>query len=135
MGFGSHTTFYRYLVGRDVVIHTDHQAWQKLNLRKPTGIFARMLIDINAISPKVIWIKGIRNIVADCLSRLVPVLDEDVCPIYEVPPSLWQSVIAAYHGGENGAHLSKASTLLDLQQKYHWDDMMTAPEQKKSSLT
>jgi hypothetical protein len=146
MGYGSHTfnatqrnystpkqeffaiwkaikTFWWYLVGRDVVIHTDHQAWQKLNLRKPTGIIARMLIDINAISPRVMWIKGVRNIVADCISRLVPMENEDVLLTYDVPPSLRQAIIAAYHGGNTGAHLSAPSLLRDLRQKYHWEGM------------
>eukprot|EP01126_Amoeba_proteus_P020744 TRINITY_DN2106_c1_g2_i7.p1 TRINITY_DN2106_c1_g2~~TRINITY_DN2106_c1_g2_i7.p1 ORF type:complete len:204 (+),score=1.21 TRINITY_DN2106_c1_g2_i7:593-1204(+) len=146
MGFGSHTytlaqcnysiskqefsviwkavkTWHWYLVGRDVVIHTDHQAWQGLNLKRPKGILTRILIDIKAIIPRVIWIKGTRNVVADCLSRLVNTGDKEVNIIYGVPPSFRHSIIETYHSGKIGPHLSKGSILRDIRQKNHWERM------------
>eukprot|EP01126_Amoeba_proteus_P066958 TRINITY_DN9787_c0_g1_i1.p1 TRINITY_DN9787_c0_g1~~TRINITY_DN9787_c0_g1_i1.p1 ORF type:complete len:111 (-),score=11.51 TRINITY_DN9787_c0_g1_i1:450-782(-) len=110
-------------MGRDVVIHTDHQAWQGLNLRKPKGILTCMLININVIAPQVIWIKGTWNVMADCLSQLVNIDDKKVNIIYKVLSGFRYDIMKAYHGGKTGPHLSKESVLRDIHQKYNWEGM------------
>eukprot|EP01126_Amoeba_proteus_P066902 TRINITY_DN976_c0_g1_i20.p1 TRINITY_DN976_c0_g1~~TRINITY_DN976_c0_g1_i20.p1 ORF type:complete len:115 (-),score=7.28 TRINITY_DN976_c0_g1_i20:914-1258(-) len=58
-----------------------------------------MLININVILPHTIWIKGICNIVTDCLSRLIKTEEETVNLVYNVPPSFWHKILKTYHGG------------------------------------
>lgn len=115
--------------GKDVVIHTDHQAWQNLNVRKPNTVAARWLVEIYDLNPKAVWIKGTLNTVADCLSRLTLAirLKIDAARKYrtdklEVPPELRTEVIREVHESAMGGHWGYTKTKEILESKYErWD--------------
>eukprot|EP01126_Amoeba_proteus_P030906 TRINITY_DN3044_c0_g1_i1.p1 TRINITY_DN3044_c0_g1~~TRINITY_DN3044_c0_g1_i1.p1 ORF type:complete len:121 (+),score=8.03 TRINITY_DN3044_c0_g1_i1:282-644(+) len=84
---------------------------------------AYILIDINAISPKVIWIRDKHNIVVDCLFQLVDPDTQEVNIIYNVSSSLRQKIMKTYHGRAMGIHLSAEYMLRNIKQKYYWKGM------------
>lgn len=65
-------------LGRDVVLHTDQIAWQDLEMKNPTGVEASWLSWLLELNPYTVWIRGVENVVADCLTRLSPIQDEHV---------------------------------------------------------
>lgn len=56
------------LYGADITIHTDHQNLIQRDLKSPRLLHWRLLIE--EFSPKLVYIKGETNVVADNLSRL-----------------------------------------------------------------
>lgn len=111
--------------GKDVVIHTDHQAWQNLNVRKPNTVMARWLMEIYDLNPKAVWIKGRLNTVADCLSRLTMAIRTKIdsakkyeADKLEVPPEFRMETIREVHESAMGGHWGYTKTREILESKY-----------------
>ena len=68
-----------YSLGQEVVLHTDAQSWQELNLKTPSIVVAGLLERILAVNPRTLWIKGVKNVVADGFTRLLPEDPDNVC--------------------------------------------------------
>jgi hypothetical protein len=137
-------------LGCEVVIHTDQCAWaRELDLKSPIGVIAHWLEWINEVHPSAVFIKGERNVVADCLSRLTPVRfdpgaasDADVVSAIEsekkkkeavdewakrgpvfVPVEWRQECMRTVHDGFLGAHLGKSKMWECLRVRYYWPGM------------
>jgi hypothetical protein len=134
-------------LGRDVVIHTDQISWSRdIDLKSPTGVIAQWLEWVNELHPSAVFIKGERNVVADCLSRLTPAngpaegsaedvvaaiesekkiaekFDEKKGPVF-VPEEWRVECIRAVHDGFLGAHLGKTKLWECIRLRYYWPGM------------
>ncbi|GFU55737.1 retrovirus-related Pol polyprotein from transposon 297 [Trichonephila clavipes] len=68
--------FRGYIEGTEITVASDHQPLKwLLNLKSPTGRFARWTLEIQSFNLKVQYIPGKANVVADMLSR--PVTQEE----------------------------------------------------------
>eukprot|EP01126_Amoeba_proteus_P001021 TRINITY_DN10293_c0_g1_i2.p1 TRINITY_DN10293_c0_g1~~TRINITY_DN10293_c0_g1_i2.p1 ORF type:complete len:123 (-),score=8.06 TRINITY_DN10293_c0_g1_i2:193-561(-) len=54
--------------GREVVLYTDHIAWTELELKVEYDIMTGYLMNIMEVAPRVIFIRGVENTVADMIS-------------------------------------------------------------------
>eukprot|EP01127_Copromyxa_protea_P002792 TRINITY_DN1273_c0_g1_i5.p1 TRINITY_DN1273_c0_g1~~TRINITY_DN1273_c0_g1_i5.p1 ORF type:complete len:1428 (+),score=224.19 TRINITY_DN1273_c0_g1_i5:73-4356(+) len=126
--------FFKYACkGKEVVIHTDHQAWQDLNVNVANSrVVAGWMMDIMEITPRSVYIKGVLNTTANALSRLthttglnnwsIRVAQEK--EIIEVPERWRTEVIREVHEGAFGGHYGRSATLKIIKQKYKWEGMV-----------
>ena len=110
-----------------MVIHTDHKAWTDLRLRQATGVIATWLDAINELAPTVVWIKGVRNQVADCLSRLFnPVsnlaIKSSAVPMLDAPYRL--DFLQDLHSGTLGGHFGLQKTYAMARKQFFWPGML-----------
>jgi hypothetical protein len=119
----------RACIGRDVIIHTDCHAWKDLNVKLSSRAVARWLVDILEIAPRSVYIQGVKNTVADTISRLASNAFERVAvgEVSEsrlfVPEELRQEVIREIHEGAHGGHYGVSATTRIVSKKYYWKGM------------
>lgn len=71
--------FRAYIEGAQITVASDHQPLKwLLSLKSPTGRLARWALEIQSFNPKVQYVPGKANVVADMLSR--PNCKEEVSP-------------------------------------------------------
>ena len=108
------------IVGRKLVIHTDAKSYAGLNLKNPTGVAARWLMEILDLCPEVVSIKGKDNVVADAMSRLRMA---QIAEKEELPTDLRRQVFDEIHSGPLGGHFGLSSTIRELRKHYYWKGM------------
>jgi hypothetical protein len=115
--------FWWYILGRNVQIHLDCQAWpiSKLELKNPHGVENRWLLDLSVINPEAVWIRGVKNKVSDCMTRVIPIPDECMSMI-EVPEEWRNELLEQYH---NKGHFQAESMYREIKEKYSWPRMFT----------
>lgn len=104
--------------GRKLIIHCDAKSWEGLNLRNPTGMLARWLLEILDLCPTVVSIPGVENVVADALSRLKS--EATALLTKEVPENSRYSIFCDVH---NNGHFGYSNTLTEISKRFKWKGM------------
>lgn len=118
-----------FVHGHNLFIHTDHQAWSKLNRINPDPMILRWLVKIQELNPSISHIAGSSNLIADAISRLNEnVTDVRISSIVSPDNNLdiilalndaRADLIKIYHEKE-GAHLGINKTYDRMKSNYSW---------------
>ena len=114
----------QFCVGREVVLHTDHIAWSKLNVNTSNERMLGYLMDIMEVAPTGVYVKGVMNSVADTITRMLTRLHikpstTAATATIEVPTDLRHEVIREAHEGAIGGHFGKSSMIRIIGKKYN----------------
>jgi cleavage and polyadenylation specificity factor subunit 1 len=119
------------IYGREVFVETDHQAWSWVNaVKQPPKACASWLMELLDYNPKIDWIPGKFNTVADVLSRLWKSPEFNALDVETVPHEEKLRIARSVHGDTAwGDHLSAKKTVEKLKSRFLWKDMRRDVEQ------
>jgi hypothetical protein len=118
--------FWWYIFGRKVEIHIDCEAWPvtELAIKNPRDVENRWLRDVSIINPDAVWIRGVKNKVSDCMTRLIPITSE-VNSITTIPDEFVDDLLKSHHAGPLGAHASATTMYANLKDRYRFNNMFS----------
>jgi hypothetical protein len=108
------------IVGKEVVLHTDHIAWSDLKVNTPESSLNSYLMDILEVAPKGVYVKGVLNTVADAITRLMPkrvraaISDTRT----RVPEEFRQEVLREVHESAIGGHFGQKAMIRIIGARY-----------------
>jgi hypothetical protein len=119
------------IYGREVFVETDHQAWSWVNaVKQPPKACASWLMELLDYNPKIDWIPGKFNTVADVLSRLWKSPEFNALEVENVPHEEKLRIARSVHADPAwGDHLGAKKTLEKLSSRFLWKNMRSDVEQ------